>query len=81
MPGVSWSVGKNRREHNVALFHAGWQAIYGTYSPLSASDNHADTAISHLRMNIELRLRYGFGVLGLTDTRDGGLGKLGLSAS
>lgn len=78
VPGI-FGVGKNRLEHNVALFHAGRQAIYGTYSPLSFSDNHADTAISHLRMNIELRFRHGFGVLGLTDSKDGAFVPLSLS--
>jgi hypothetical protein len=74
-----FGIGKSRIEHNVGLYHAGLQAIYGTYSPLSFSDNHADTAISHLRMNIELRLRHGFGILGLTDTKDGSFVPLGLS--
>lgn len=78
VPNV-FGIGKNRLEHSVSLYHAGLQAIYGTYSPLSCTDNHADTAISHLRMNIELRLRYGFGVLGLTDTKDNSFIPLGLS--
>lgn len=64
-----FGVGKNNFEHPFNLFHATLQSIYGTYSPLSFSDNHADASISLLRTSIELRLRYGFGTLGIIDTK------------
>ena len=45
------------------MYHSALQNIYGNHSPFAFRDNHSDTAINHLRVAIELRLRRGFGIL------------------
>jgi hypothetical protein len=64
VPGV-FGIGKNAWEHPVMLYHSALQCIYGNHSPFATRDTYADSAINHLRVAIELRLRCAFGIFAL----------------
>jgi hypothetical protein len=66
VPGV-FGIGKNVWEEPLHLYHSALQCIYGNYSPIARQDNQADTAINHLRVAIELRIRRGFGIMAKLD--------------
>jgi hypothetical protein len=78
VPGV-FGIVKSRRELNAALYNDALQTVYGSYSPLASPIKSTDMAISSLRMNIEMRLRCGFGVLGIHDQTKDAFMPLGLS--
>lgn len=77
-PGI-YGISKSRRERTVYLYHAALQAIFSRYSPVTFSDPFPDSAIALIRMCLEMRIRYGFGVLGKVDNKNGGVAPVMLS--
>jgi len=78
VPGM-YGIGKTRLHSAFQISHAADQLVYGGSPYFSFSDNATDAGIALLRVCIETRLRFGFGVLGVLDKNTQAISPLNLS--
>ena len=79
--GVStvYGIVKTPRHLSLPISHAVQQLYFGGSPFFAFTDNASESAIAVLRVAIETRLRFGFGILGAINKRDGAFVPLKLS--
>jgi len=71
---------KNRHHHPLQISHAVEQLYFGGSRFMTTPDNASESSIAVLRVALETRLRWGFGVLGRLRKSDGAFQPLGMAS-
>lgn len=74
-----YGIGKNPFHDPFQISHAAEQLMYGGSSLFTFSDIACDSATALLRIALETRIRFGFGLLGVRDLASGSIEPLNMS--
>ena len=78
VPGV-YGIGKNPHQHPLQIAHAARQLMFAGSPFFAFEDNAMDAATALVRVAIETRLRFGFGLIAVEDLTSGASSPLMLS--